>query len=119
MNEFWNSLLKLEPAALVLVGAAFMILVALGLGIRAVLVSRRTNVLDRLQKFQQGEDGAPGVEGASHSALVEEGATGLGRIFSPFSKLARPGDAAGQTKVKGFLSSAGFRSDKAVDYYLG
>jgi tight adherence protein C len=117
VTEFWNSLLKLEPAALVLVGAGLLILVALALGIRAVLVSRRTNVLDRLQKFQAGADGPSGDN--AQGVLVEQEEGGLLKALSPFSKLAKPGDTEGQNKIRGFLSSAGFRSDKAVEYYLG
>ncbi|HEY2900429.1 MAG TPA: type II secretion system F family protein [Polyangia bacterium] len=95
-------------------GAGMVFVVAVALGLRALL-SRRDQVVERLERVgnRSGEDG-------SNPIISEaEEVSAFDKILRPLSKLARPSDTVELSRARLNMVRAGYRGDRALEIFLG
>src|SRR3954470_5978719 len=87
---------------------------AIAVGARNMLGSRRDEVIDRLERTTHGMDLLPMQEKTNEKTLAR-----IASILRPFARLARPSGGEDLSRIQTSLIRAGYRSDNAVEVFLG
>ncbi len=89
--------------------------VAIAVGARNVLGSRRDEVMERLERTTHGMDLLPmGEQKGQEKTLAR-----IASILRPFARLARPSGGEDLSRIQTSLIRAGYRNDNAVELFLG
>jgi tight adherence protein C len=99
-----------------LVGAigGLVCVVAIAVGARNMLGSRRDEVMDRLERTTHGMDLLPIDQKSSERTLAR-----IASILRPFARLVTPSQGEEVSRIQTSLIRAGYRSDNAVEVFLG
>jgi tight adherence protein C len=98
------------------VGAVVGIVCVVGIaaGARKVLGGRRDEVIDRLERTTHGMDLQPFETKAPEKTLER-----IASILRPFARLLKPSDGEEMSRVQLSLIRAGYRTENAVEVFLG
>jgi tight adherence protein C len=88
--------------------------VAIAVGARNMLGSRRDEVMDRLERTTHGMDLLPIDQKSSEKTLAR-----IASILRPFARLVTPSQGEEVSRIQTSLIRAGYRSDNAVEVFLG
>lgn len=91
---------------------AFAAGVALVLGLRALVASRRDRFGERVRR-------SVGLAPATVSAGLAQARAPWEAVLGPLARMARPGDERELSRLRGHLAQAGLRSERALVGYLG
>ena len=105
--------LGLSPQALVAVGAGLFAVIVLAFGARALFGKGRDEVIDRLERPGSPDD-IPIVEDRQ-----EQRATRIANLLRPLARLVKPAGGEEMSRINQKLIHAGFRSENAVEIFLG
>ncbi len=108
------SSLGLSPAMLVAAVAGIIAVIAIGMGARALSGGgKKDHVIERLERgTSAGIDILVEDKGEQSAAL-------WAKILRPFARLVKPGDGEEMTRISQRLVHAGYRTDNAVEIFLG
>ncbi len=89
--------------------------VAIAVGARNMLGSRRDEVMDRLERTTHGMDLPP----LEQTKTSEKTLARIASILRPFARLATPSQGEELSRIQTSLIRAGYRTDNAVEVFLG
>jgi tight adherence protein C len=90
---------------------SLMFVVLIAAGARALLVPRRDEVIERIDRLNEADD--------IRARLEQAGAGGvLAKLLRPFARLLRPTQSIELTRLRTRLQQAGMRSDYAMELFL-
>ncbi len=106
-----------SPELMVAAGAGLVCVILIAVAARTFLGGRRDEVIERLERATHGGMDLPAfdTEAPQHEKTVARIAT----ILRPFAKLAKPNETEELSRIQTTLIRAGYRSDNAVEVFLG
>jgi tight adherence protein C len=93
-----------------------VVVIAIGLGARALFGGRRDEVIERLERATTGGMDAGFGERA---ALPEKRFAAIASFLRPFARLVKPAEGEELSRIQQSLVHAGFRTENAVEILLG
>jgi tight adherence protein C len=99
---------------LVAVIGGLICVVAIAVGARHLLGTRRDEVIERLERTTHGMDLHPIDQKTPEKTLAR-----IASILRPFARLATPSQGDELSRIQSGLIQAGYRSDNAVEVFLG
>ena len=90
-------------------------MVAIAVGARNMLGSRRDEVIERLERTTHGMDLLP----IEQQKTPEKTLARIASILRPFARLATPSQGEELSRIQTSLIRAGYRNDNAVEVFLG
>jgi tight adherence protein C len=111
MNALAATLSGLSWEVGLIAASGMLAVLMLSLAVRALLVPRRDQVLDRIDRLGGGDP----ADGRPDRTM---GAGGLGKLARPFAWMARPTQAGELSRLRSRLVQGGLRSDHAMEIFL-
>src|SRR5580765_2020460 len=107
----------LDPTMLVAAVGGLVVVIALGMGARAMFGRRKDEVIERLERAtSSGMDVASAFE---RERPPEKKFELLASFLRPLARLVKPSAAEEQSRLNRSLIHAGYRTDNAVEIFLG
>jgi tight adherence protein C len=107
----------ITPTMLVMAGGAFVAVIAVIFGLRALLAGgKRDEVMDRLERATGGMDS---LSGASERERPQKAGARLAGLLRPFARLVKPAEGEELSRIQRSLVHAGYRNENAIEILLG
>jgi tight adherence protein C len=107
------SQLGLSPSTLVAALGGLVAVIAIAMGARALFGGQRDEVIERLER------GAMGGIDITVDDSPDRAVARWARLLRPFARLVKPGDGEEMTRISLNLIHAGYRTENAVEIFLG
>lgn len=107
---------SLNPTMLVALAAGLVAVIAIGFGARALFGGHKDEVIERLERATSG--GGMDV-GMAREPAPEKAFARIASILRPFARLVKPTGGDDLTRLNRSLVHAGYRTDNAVEIFLG
>jgi tight adherence protein C len=105
----------LNPTMLVALAAGLVSVIAIGFGARALFGGHKDEVIERLERATSG-----GMDvGMAREPAPEKAFARIASILRPFARLVKPTGGEDLTRLNRSLVHAGYRTDNAVEIFLG
>ncbi len=106
----------LNPTMLVALAAGLVAVIAIGFGARALFGGHKDEVIERLERATSGGGMDVGME---REPAPEKAFARIASILRPFARLVKPTGGDDLTRLNRSLVHAGYRTDNAVEIFLG
>jgi tight adherence protein C len=104
----------ITPTMLVAAGGGLLAVIAIGMGARALLGGKRDEIIERLERGPNA-----GMDSGVLDQRQESSYAGLARLLRPLARLVKPAGGEELTRLNQSLIHAGYRTDNAVEIFLG